>query len=70
MACVNNDQTRIPRVINELRDHFEVTSENGLELITIRYYDEKTVERVMVNKELMLEQKSKTTIQLVVKDKG
>ncbi|HYX06461.1 MAG TPA: aspartate kinase [Bacteroidales bacterium] len=70
MACVNNDQTRIPGVINELRDHFAVTSENSLELVTIRYYDEKTVERVMVNKDLVLEQKSKTTIQLVVKDKG
>jgi aspartate kinase len=69
-VCVNNDQTRIPNLLNDLRKDFRVSIESGLELITIRYYDEKTIERVMVNKDLILQQRSKRTVQLVVKDKG
>ena len=70
MLCVNNDKTRIPRVIKELEEHFSVKWENGLELITIRYFDESTISRVLVNKDKVLEQRSKETIQMVVKDLG
>lgn len=68
--CVNNDQSRIPVVLTELERNFKVTSTTGLELITIRYYDDKTIERVLVNKELLLTQKTKTTVQMVVRDRG
>ena len=70
MVCVNNDKTRIPRVVKDLEDHFLVKWENGLELITIRYFDEQTIARVLVNKDKVLEQRSKETVQMVVKDLG
>jgi len=70
MVCVNNDKTRIPRVVKDLEEHFLVKWENGLELITIRYFDENTISRVLVNKDKVLEQRSKETIQMVVKDLG
>ena len=44
--------------------------ETGLELITIRYFDQSTIDRVMVNKELILEQTYRQNIQLIVRDKG
>jgi len=69
-VCVNNDQSRIPDVIEELGKDFRVTCTEGLELITIRYYDDQTIERVLVNKELLLTQRTKNTIQMVVKDLG
>jgi aspartate kinase len=69
-VCVNNDQSRIPEVLDELGKDFRVTITEGLELITIRYYDDKTIERVLVNKELLLTQRTKNTIQMVVKDLG
>lgn len=70
MVCVNNDQSRLPRVVRELEEYFQISWENSLELITIRYYDEETIARVLVNKEKILEQRSKETIQIVVKDLG
>lgn len=69
-VCVNNDQTRIPNLLNDLRQDFKVSFDTGLELITIRYYDDSTIKRVLVNKDLILEQRSKRTIQMVVKDLG
>lgn len=68
--CVNNDPHLIPKVTNDLSAKYQVIITQKLELITIRYYDQKTIERVMVNKEMILEQRSTKTIQLLVKDLG
>ena len=67
-VCVNNDKSRIPGVIAGLEKEFRVSFTTGLELITIRYFDEATIARVLVNKDLLLSQRTKTTIQMVVKD--
>jgi aspartate kinase len=69
-VCVNNDPSRIPGVLDDLRKEFRVSSSTGLELITIRYYDDATISRVLVNKELLLTQRTRKTIQMVVRDLG
>ncbi|MBN2274612.1 MAG: aspartate kinase [Bacteroidales bacterium] len=68
--CVNNDQSRIPDILADLQKDFRVRCTSNLELITIRYYDNATINRVLVNKELMLTQRTKSIIQMVVRDKG
>jgi aspartate kinase len=69
-VVVDNNSDRIPALLSQLRQDFRVTYNDGLELITIRYYDQTTIDRVLVNKRLLLEQKSRYTVQLVVRDQG
>jgi aspartate kinase len=68
--CTNNDPLKIDAFKKALNGRYQVNLITGLELITIRYYDNATIERVIVNKEFILEQKGKATIQLLVKDLG
>jgi aspartate kinase len=68
--CMNNDPERIQVVLKKLQDRFQASLQERLELITIRYFDQATIDRVMVNKELILEQRSQTTVQLLVRDLG
>ncbi len=70
VICVNNDKRKLPSVIDELEANFKVSYETGLELITIRYFDESTINRVMLNKDLILEHRDKKNVQLVVRDRG
>jgi aspartate kinase len=65
--CVNNDLTRIPAVVEELEKYYRISSETDLELITIRYYDQQTIDRVLVKKEVLLEQHNQRTVQMVVR---
>ena len=65
--CVNNDSTRIPDVVKELEEYYKISSESDLELITIRYFDEETINRVLVKKEVLLEQHTQRTVQMVVR---
>jgi aspartate kinase len=67
-VCVNNDKTRVPSVITELQKDFKTSYEKQLELITIRHYDEATTRRIIMNKDLLLTQKTSETVQMVVKD--
>ncbi|MBL7110997.1 MAG: aspartate kinase [Bacteroidales bacterium] len=68
--CINNDKRKVRNLIDDLEKEFKVTYETGLELITIRYFDQSTIDRVMINKELLLKQTYKQNIQLIVRDKG
>ncbi len=69
-VCVNNDKRKIRDLVDELEESFKVSYETGLELVTIRYFDEGTIDRVMINKALLLEQRGVQNIQLVVRDLG
>lgn len=69
-VIVNNDKRKVRQVVDELEEHFKVSYETGLELVTIRYFDDATIQRVMINKTLLLEQRGVHNIQLVVRDMG
>lgn len=65
---MDNDHRKIPELIRVLQDDFRVLYNDGLELITIRHYDQATIDRVAKGKEILLEQKSRHTVQLVVRN--
>jgi aspartate kinase len=67
---VNNDKRRLRLVIDELEQKYKVAYQTGLELVTIRYFDQSTIDRVMINKELILEQRGVQNIELLIRDLG
>lgn len=67
--CMDDDAEKVPGLIAALKENFRVLYNKSLELITIRYYDQQTIDRVCTNKDILLEHKSRYTVQLVVKEK-
>lgn len=68
-VTVDNDAHKIPALVEGLRKDFRVLLNEGLELITIRHFDDETIDRVLIGKEVLLELKSRYTIQMVVRNK-
>lgn len=68
-VCVDDDEIRIPKLISDLQKSFKVLYNKNVELATIRHYNQETIERVSVDKEILLELKSRNTVQLVMKNK-
>lgn len=56
------------QIIELFKDTYEVRYNEGLELVTIRHYDDETLNRVTENKEILLQQKTRQTARLVMKD--
>ena len=50
-------------------EQYEVKFNEGLELVTIRHYDDATIKRVTDNKSILVEQRTRQTIRIVMKDK-
>lgn len=57
-------------IIDLFKDTYTVRYNEGLELVTIRHYDQATLDRVTENKEILLQQKTRQTARLVMKDKN
>ncbi len=68
--CVDWDERRIPELIKSLETDYIIKYNKGLELVTIRHYDQETIDRVIINKEVLLEEKTRNTVQMVMRDKG
>lgn len=67
-VCVNNDERKLPPLIDLLKQHYQVKYNEQLELVTIRHYDQPTIDRVTVGKSVLVEQKSRTTARMVMRD--
>ena len=66
--CVDDDNYKIPDLIAALQNDFQLFYNKNLTLYTVRNYVENEVADFLKNKEVLLEQKSRNTLQLVVKD--
>ena len=66
--CMDDDPEKVPALIALLKEDFRVLYNKNLELVTIRYYDQATIDRVCVGKKILLEHKSRYTVQIVMQD--
>jgi aspartate kinase len=66
-VLLDEEKTDIDEILNAFEDSYQVRFNKGLELITIRHYDDATIDRVTVDKEVLLEQKTRETARLIVK---
>jgi aspartate kinase len=66
-VCVDNDPLKAPTLIDELKSHFKILYNENLELYTIRHYFPSTIETLSAGKEILLEQRSRLTAQLVMR---
>lgn len=67
--CVDFNPFTTYQFIEELQKEYQVLYNENLELVTIRHYDDATLKRVTENKKILVEQKSRNTARLVMKDR-
>lgn len=65
-VCTDNDPQKTLPLIEELQKQYKVLYNTGLELLTIRNYDQPTIDKLIENKSILLELKSRNTVQLVM----
>jgi aspartate kinase len=65
-VCLDFDEHSFSQLITELQRDYRITFNTGLELITIRHYDSETINKILKNKKVLLEQRSRVTAQFVV----
>ena len=66
-SVVVDDTPRSRELITELSKDYEVRYNDGCELITVRHFDEPTLEKLTLGREVLIEQRSRSTARFVVK---
>ena len=64
--CVDDDKYKIPALISNLQHDFEVYYNKNLSLCTIRHYTKDSANDFLKDKDILLEQRSRNTLQFVV----
>jgi aspartate kinase len=67
-ACADDDKYKIPDLIADLQQDFKVLYNSEVQLMTIRNYDQETVNKLSAGKLILIEQRSRHTHQMVMKE--
>lgn len=66
-ACVDRNDEKIASLILDLRSQYHIRYNEDLELLTIRHFNESIIEQLTKGKEILVEQRNRTTVQFVMK---
>lgn len=66
-VCVDGDHLLDTQCIASLQENYAVRYNENLELYTIRHYNKAAINRILKNRKVLLEQKTRQTIHLVIK---
>lgn len=66
-VCLDNKFGGLENLLNELKKKFKVVCHEDVSLYTIRHFDDKAVESLQNGHTVLVEQRGKQTVQLVVK---
>lgn len=64
--CIDHNDILLSRLQQLLAPNFHLRYNRNLSLITIRYYTHSIIDRIVADRPIMLQQRSRTTAQLVV----
>jgi len=64
--CTGNAK-RIQKIIEDLQIHYDILINENLQLLTIRHYTDAKVDELVKGKEVLLEQRTRNTAQLILK---
>ncbi|MEP7164763.1 MAG: aspartate kinase [Ferruginibacter sp.] len=67
LCCFDGHTEKIDRLAADASGIFDVEVEKNLTLLTIRHYDEATINRMTKDKQIVLEQKTPETIQVLMR---
>jgi len=67
-VALDQDKIDIQKLLGIFQETYNVEYTEGLELVTIRHYDQATIERVTEAKEVIVEQKTQQTVRFILKD--
>lgn len=67
-VCVNDTDDKVNQFVEDIKEAFNVSIERNLELITIRHYNQATLESLRGDKLILMEERIKGTVQMVVKN--
>jgi aspartate kinase len=69
-VCVDDERLKVDALINDLRVTFDAVYNEKVEMLSIRHYSPEAIERITKDREILLEQRTRSTVRFVVRKNG
>lgn len=64
--CIDYNEVLLSQIRQRLENNFHLRYNTGLQLITIRYYNQEIIDHTVAGRNIILQQRSRTTTQILV----
>jgi len=68
-VCIDDERTKVDSLISDLKSEFSAVYNENVELLSIRHYTPESVKRITEGREILLEQRTRSTVRFVVRKK-
>jgi aspartate kinase len=69
-VCVDDERSKVDVLISDLKTEFTAVYNDKIEMLTIRHYTSDAIELITKGREILLEQKTRSTVRFVVRQNG
>ena len=66
-VCIDNIENKVKELVKELEPHFNISTDDAVEVLTIRHYNDDIVNELIQDKDILVTQRTKDTVQFVCK---
>ena len=66
-VCVDDERTKVDFLIKDLKSEFAAVYNEKVEMLSIRHYTPEAMERITKGREILLEQRTRSTVRFVVR---
>ncbi len=66
-VCVDDERTKVDLLIEDLKKEYSAVYNENVEMLSIRHYNTEAINRMTTGREILLEQRTRSTVRFVVR---
>jgi aspartate kinase len=66
-VCIDDDRTKVEQLINDLKAEYTTVYNENVEMLSVRHYTHEAINRITKDREILLEQRTRSTVRFVVR---
>jgi aspartate kinase len=66
-VCVDDERPKVDNLIDDLKSEFSAVYNDDVEMLSIRHYTPDAITRITEGREILLEQRTRSTVRFVVR---
>ena len=66
-VCLDDERPKVDALINDLKSEFSAVYNENVEMLSIRHYTPEALDRITKGREILLEQRTRSTVRFVVR---
>ena len=66
-VCIDDERLKVDSLIEDLKPEFTAVYNENVEMLSVRHYTPEAIERITKGREILLEQRTRSTVRFVVR---